>query len=176
MFEKLRKAGNLTSTSPWFATNWSLEGEEEVRGIWPRLLSVPFLFRQICPPLSYFSQVLISPFSQVDLPKGSFTSDRYGFRKVHYDMSKSEGPSYFHKFGDTSGTGFWSQYWPLVWSAIDWSAVSDNAAPLTVVFAGWEGYRSQWEKKVKVRFKCFCPSALACLMGKFLMGKSHWKS
>ena len=50
------------------------------------------------------------------------------------------------------------------WSAIDWSAVSDNAAPLAVVFAGWERYRSQSEKKVKVRFKCFCPSDLACSM------------
>ena len=123
----------------------------------PRLLSVPFLFRQIWPtPVLLFTGSYFSFFTI------GFAQRIFYIRSIWFPESplwhvKVRGPVLLSQvLRDTTNTGHWS--------AIDWSAVSDNAAPLAVVFAGWERYRSQSEKKVKVRFKCFCPSDLACLM------------
>ena len=129
-FEKLPKVGNLTSASPWFATNWSLEGEEEVRGIWPtRFTFHRFLFlffcKWICQKVFYIR------------PLWFLESSLF---RVNVRMS--EDLYRFHKFGDTSSIGHWS--------AIEWSAVSDSTAPLSVVFADCERNRSQCDKKVKV--------------------------
>ena len=133
----------------------------------PRLLSVPFLFRQICPPLSYFSQVLISPFSQLDLPKGSFTSDRYGSRKVHYDMSKSEDLCYFHKFCETQpilATGLQLTDQLFQTTPLHWRSSLRAEKDIEV------NRRRKWKWDLNV----FVP--LTWHVQWTMMSKSHWKS